>query len=167
MESFGKLYGDDADHLAEMFAAFPSRVRERYTAMTLHLWSHLKSKDGADPYVATGRRTLARECDVTERTAQCYFEFMEREGFLETVGTKKGSGGQYTIRSFWWHVGRGERPHVQRVNVGAGSDVPRVERGTSVSRSISETESQNSGEAARAAIAARFAERERMWGDGE
>lgn len=164
MESFGKLYGDDADHLAEMFAAFPPRVRERYTAMTLHLWSHLVSTSG-DPHVSVGRKTLAKECGVSERTARCYLEFMEREGFLVVSGTKKGSGGQYTIRSFWWH--EGGRSHVHPLDVGIGTDVHRGGRADGNRRPPSETESQNSGESPHAAIAARFAALESgaLWGE--
>lgn len=156
MDSFGKLYGEDADHLAEMFASFPSKVRNRYTALTLRLWSHLRSRDGGEPYVTTGRKTLAKECGVSERVAQCYFEFMEREGYLEAIGTRRDSSGQYTARVFWWHVGRGERGHVQRVNVKPVSDVHGGERETSIPRSPSDTECQN-GRSALAPEGARVA----------
>lgn len=143
--SFGKLYGEDARYLADIFASFPKRVRNAYELMTLRLWSHLQSS-GKPRFVSIGRRTLAEECGVTERIAQHYLEYMENAGWLVRTGSTKRSGGQFVKRTFWWHIDDGaEHVHVQPLNMYPPLDVQPPEHVPPSGCSTSETESQRAG----------------------
>lgn len=141
--SFGKLQGEDARYLADIFASFPKRVRDKYELMTLDLWSHLQDS-GRPRYVSTGRKALAEECGVTERVAQHYLEYMEDNGWLVRTGFEKGGTGQYIRRTFRWHMGDGcghvRPPHAEPV-----PDVRPPEHEARNRCSTSETESQRAG----------------------
>lgn len=168
MEGFGKLYGEDADHLAEIIAQFPRRSFAARVRMLLFCFASLYEREGAAPYFNVGSRQIAEFAGCAHKTARRFLADMEADGVIVRLGTMKTRAGEFTKRTFWWLEGgrvcpksstpRGTKPRAGSTGVGSK---------TKGSDPTSEAELQNSGEAARAAIAARFAERERMWGDGE
>ena len=168
MEGFGKLYGEDALHLAEIIAQLPRRSFGLRVRMLLFCFASLYEREGEVPYFNVGSRQMADAAGCAHKTARRFLADMEADGLIVRVGTMKTRSGEFTKRTFWWledgrvcpksSTPRGTKPRVSSTGVGSK---------TKGNDPTSEAELQNSGEAARAAIAARFAARERMWGDGE
>lgn len=167
MEGFGKLYGDDARHLAEIIARFPRRSADARTRMLLFCFANLYERDGDVPYFNVGIRQMAEFAGCARRTADRFIADMEDDGAIVNLGTMRTRAGEFTKRTFSW-LEDGRVADISRPPRGTKprSSRPRVADKTRTKAATSEAELQNSGEAARAAIAARFAERERMWGDG-
>lgn len=168
MEGFGKLYGDDADHLAEIIAQFPRRSFAARVRMLLFCFANLYEREGEVPYFNVGIRQMAEFAGCARRTAERFMSDMEADGNIVRVGTMKTKAGEFTKRTFWW-LEHGRVSDISRTPQGTKPRASRtpVSYETRPKSDTSEAELQNSGEAARAAIAARFAARERMWGDGE
>lgn len=166
MRSFGKLDEDGAIHLAETFASFPRRSSAIYLKMLLICAANMY--DAPTPYFTLGRRDLARRAGCSDKTAKRFLDMLADDGVIVELGTVKTKTGEFTKRTFWWCVEEGgvvpetTPPRSTKPR----PTTPRVGSKRRRSDTTSEAELQNSGEAARAAIAARFAARERMWGDG-
>ena len=135
--------------------------------MLLFCFANLYERDGEVPYFNVGSRQIADAAGCSHKTARRFIADLEEDGTIIRLGTMKTRAGVFTKRTFSWledgrvcpksSTPRGTKPRSS--STGVGSQRRR-------SDPTSEAELQNSGEALRAAIAARFAERERMWGDG-
>jgi len=166
MEGFGKLYETDAIHLAEIIARFPRRSSDARMRMLLFCFANLYEREGEVPYFNVGSRQIAEFAGCAHMTARRFLSDLEADGVIVRLGTMRTKSGEFTKRTFWW---------LEEGRVCTKSSTPRVTKPRVSSTGVcskrhgrehtSEAELQNSGEAVRAAIAARFAERSRMWGD--
>lgn len=163
MRSFGKLDEDGAIHLAETFASFPRRSSAIYLKMLLICAANMY--DAPTPYFTLGRRELARRAGCSPSTADRFLKMLEADGVIVELGTVRNKTGEYVKRTFWW-MAEGGSVNDTTPSRKSKETIPPVVSKRRRSDTTSEAELQNSGEAARAAIAARFAARERMWGDG-
>jgi hypothetical protein len=79
----------------------PSGIKRIH--MTLFLWSQLSDERKGVPYFNCGIRTIAKECELSTKTARAFIEAMEQDGWIVRIGESKS--GKYVRRTFGWLAG--------------------------------------------------------------
>lgn len=101
MSGWYKLDATDARNLAEVASTFTDRRSARKRQhMLLFTYSKINGRGLPCPHFRVGYRTIAMECDVSEKAARSFIAALERDGYVVRVGSR--DDGKVPKRTFWW-----------------------------------------------------------------
>lgn len=97
-QGWAKLDARSALQLADMISHFSETTKDARTRMLLFCFSRLSNSKL--PAFSLGYRTIAKECNVSDRQAYQFLAYCEKYGYIEKIGTPKQGG--YQKRAFTW-----------------------------------------------------------------
>ena len=103
MGGWYKLRDVDAHMLTAAMESFSdSRSHNKRMNMLLYCWSQMQDKGRPCAYFSVGLRTIAKECEVSFKSARCFIETLEEQGWIVDLGEDDARKNSYTKRTFSW-----------------------------------------------------------------